>query len=128
MSCKPESFVSFLFFLRPFLFVFLLLFPASSRILGRHPRPYLHPMPLPDEIPQRAVDQALLLEHAEPPEGRGRDVDGVHAAAAAGDVLHEEGGGVQLGGEDGGDGGFGGGHARVCVCFCFCVLLWLLLA
>lgn len=72
-------------------------------------------MPLLDQIAQRAIHQALLLEHVEPLEGRRSNVDGVHAAAAAGDVLHEEGGGVELGGEDGGDGGFGGGHARVCV-------------
>lgn len=74
-------------------------------------------MPLLDEIPQRAVDQALLLEHVEPLERRRRDVNGVHAAAAAGDVLHEKRRGVELGGEDGGDGRFGGGHARVFVCF-----------
>lgn len=70
-------------------------------------------MPLLDQIAQRTIDQSLLLEHVEPLEGGGGDVDGVHAAAAAGDVLDEQGGGVELGGEDGGDGGFGGGHAGV---------------
>lgn len=74
-------------------------------------------MPLLDEVPQRAVDQTLLLEHIEPLERRRRDVNGVHAAAAAGDVLYEERRGVELGGEDGGDGRLGGGHARVFVCF-----------
>ena len=52
-----------------------------------HPRLQLHPMPPANLLPQHPIHQPMLLDHAQASEMRRGDVDGVHAAAAAGDVL-----------------------------------------
>lgn len=67
-------------------------------------------MPRLHHVTERGVDHTLLLEDAEPAEGRGRNLNGVHATAAAGDVLDEELGRGELFGEDVCDGGLGSGH------------------
>lgn len=45
-------------------------------------------MPTLDLLAQHLVHQPLLLQHAQPLEAPTHHVDGVHAAAAARDVLH----------------------------------------
>lgn len=70
-------------------------------------------MPLLDHIPQRGIDHPLLLEHVCALESMRRNLNGVHAAAAARDVLDEEFGGFELVGEEFGDGGLGFVHGGV---------------
>lgn len=56
--------------------------PSGASLLG-HPRIQLHPVPALHDVPQRGIHHPLLLQHGGPLEGRARDVNGVHAAAAA---------------------------------------------
>lgn len=79
----------------------------SSFIFWRHSRPYLYSMPLLDKISQSSIDKALLLKHIEATEGGRSNIDGIHAAAASGDILDEERCGVELRSEDGRDRRFG---------------------
>lgn len=78
-------------------------------LLG-HPRIQLHAMPALDDVPQRGIHHPLLLQHGSPLEGRARDVNGVHAAAAAGHVADQELGRAELLAEEVGDGLLGRRH------------------
>ena len=67
-------------------------------------------MPLLNHVAQSGVYKALLFEDGEAAKLWGGDVNGIHGATTAGDILDEELGRLELGGEEGSDGGFGGGH------------------
>lgn len=105
---------------RVYVYTSLVLF---SGILG-HARADLHPVPRLDDVAERGIHHALLLEHRLAAKRLGGNLNRVHAAAAARDVLHEHRGhgrervdeqlrdgglGVAHGGGLGGGGGGGGG-------------------
>lgn len=84
----------------------------SSSILRGNLGSDLHTVPALDEIAQRRIHHALLLEDGLATECRRGDVDGVHAAAAARDVLDEQLRRGELLGKELCDGALGGGHGR----------------